>query len=265
MKLWTAVRFIALAMTAGVFVTASACGTVGGIIGGSGTTVSKQFDLQGFTRIDASSAFDVTIERADTYGVSVSYDDNLAQYLKVELHGQTLRIGLQEGNVYSDTHLKASVTLPALDAISMSGASSARAGGFQSGRTLALDLSGASSVSLNDLKAGALKVDLSGAAHVTGSIVATEAAFGLSGASKVTLSGSAPTVSIDASGGATADLLDFAADRVKASLSGGADAKVKVTASLDASLSGGSDLQYVGDPTLGDVQTSGGSQVHRGG
>jgi Putative auto-transporter adhesin, head GIN domain len=89
--------------------------------------------------------------------------------------------------------------------------------------------------------------------------------FGLSGGSTITLSGSAPAVSTDVSGGSGIDLRDFAAGRLKASMSGGARAKVEVSGSPDASLSGGSDLEYFGSPALGDVSTSGGSHVRRGG
>jgi len=45
------------------------------------------------------------------------------------------------------------------------------------------------------------------------------------------------------------------------SLSGGSRATINLDGRLDADLSGGSNLLYIGDPTMGDINTSGGSTV----
>jgi hypothetical protein len=49
------------------------------------------------------------------------------------------------------------------------------------------------------------------------------------------------------------------------SVSGGSRAEVTVTGKLDAEASGGSRIEYAGDPQLGTIDTSGGSAVEPAG
>ena len=137
--------------------------------------------------------------------------------------------------------------------------------GFDPDGPLELALSGASPLDLGTLRAGDTRVNLSGAAKVAGTVAMTAGDFQLSGASRANLSGWVASVSIDASGGRSLDLGSSKAEKLKAQMSGGSDATVRVTGVLDAELSGGSHLEYYGGPTMGDIQTSGGAEVRRAG
>jgi hypothetical protein len=85
----------------------------------------------------------------------------------------------------------------------------------------------------------------------------------MSGGSHATLSGSAQDLKLDASGGGQIDLGDFSVVDADIELSGGARAMVNPSGKLDVDASGGSHVYYVGNPTLGDIDTSGGSSVER--
>jgi len=62
---------------------------------GSGTPVTKTYDYTGFTKVTVESGFVATVEWGDDFAVSVTVDDNLVkEHLKVELDGDTLRVGL---------------------------------------------------------------------------------------------------------------------------------------------------------------------------
>ena len=96
-----------------------------------------------------------------------------------------------------------------------------------------------------------------------GDIEAGDARFDVSGASQVTLSGSAGDVTIGASGASQLDLSAFSVDDADVEASGASKVTVNASGKLDADASGASHVYYLGSPTLGRVETSGASSVNR--
>ncbi len=68
-------------------------------------------------------------------------------------------------------------------------------------------------------------------------------------------------LTVNANGGSRATLSAIAVQKASVTLGGGSHATINVTGSLDYDLSGGSQLQYTGKPTLGSTKTSGGANV----
>ena len=77
------------------------------------------------------------------------------------------------------------------------------------------------------------------------------------------LVGEADDLAIDASSGSVLNLSNFAVRNVDVELSGGSTSTISLEGRLDADLSGGSKLQYIGDPTLGTIETTGGSEIKK--
>jgi len=102
---------------------------------------------------------------------------------------------------------------------------------------------------------------VSGASRVSGDIVAGNVDFDISGASSVELDGSANDIIADVSGASSLKLDDFTATNANVDLSGASSGTVNLTGRLDADVSGASRLWYIGEPTLGDIDTSGASSV----
>jgi hypothetical protein len=193
---------------------------------GSGNLVTRREAFTGFDRLDLSHGFKVDVRQADSFSVVIRVDDNVERYLQVAQKGNTLQIGLRlTGPVtLREGTLQADVTMPELTGLQLSGGSHCTASGFES--TKALDL------------------DASGGSHAT-------------------LSGAAGDVTIDASGGSHADLSALVAANAKVEASGGSQVTVNVTGRLDADASGGSQVYYLGSPTLGNINESSGSSVGR--
>jgi hypothetical protein len=59
------------------------------------------------------------------------------------------------------------------------------------------------------------------------------------------------------------DLADFQIDDANVNLSGASHATVNLNGTLNVEASGASSLEYIGNPTLGNVNTSGGSSVNK--
>ena len=232
---------------------------------GSGNLVTEEMDFSDFTIVEVGSAFEVEITQSDSYSVSITADDNLFDYIEVFRTGDTLTIRLKSGYSYQwPLTLRAEITMPELYELELSGATRGTVEGFSSSHKFVLGLSGASSLTMVDISAGDIEIDLSGASSVTGGITASgDAHFTLSGGSTVGLEGVANDLLIGASGASNLEISDFPVHNANVNLSGASRATVNLDGRLDADLSGGSHLIYIGEPTLGDINTSGGSTVSK--
>ena len=268
---WTAARALLLAALAlAAALAAPACdmpGTGGlGQVVGSGTPVTKHYDLTGVTKVAVDSGFTVDVDHGAQGEASVTVDDNLVkEHLKVEVDGDTVRIGLADLWQYRDVTLRARVVLPRLTGLEVSGSSTITVTKFASGDPLQLAASGSSAVSLLLDRAGPVSLDVSGASRVEGSASMDELGGEVSGGSAVGLTGSAGTLRLDVSGGSRLDLKGLEVQTADLTLSGGSRGEVTVTGTLDAEASGGSRLEYSGSPQLGTIDVSGGSAVEPAG
>jgi hypothetical protein len=236
------VRVLALAL---VVVLLVGCVPVGftTTLTGSGHTVTKEFDLAGFTKVSAGSAFEVEISQGDGYSVVITVDDNLVDQLDVTKSGDTLRVQMKPSLSLRNTTMRAKVMLPVLTGLDLSGASRTTVTGFSSGKPLAVQVSGASTLR-GDIKCG-------------------DARFDVSGASKAELQGGADGLAVKASGASTATLDAFPSKNTTVDASGASHVSVNVSGTLTAQASGASSVTYAGEPTKVNMNTSGASSVHQ--
>jgi serine/threonine-protein kinase len=181
---------------------------VGGpAIVGSGQTASKVWEIADFDAVTVGSAFHAEITRGDAFKVTTSSDSNLLEHLSVVKEGRTLRIGLVRGsNVHPKEPLRAEVVLPALVGLDAGGASRVTLKGFRSDRGFRLRLHGAS--------------------KVEGSIHVGDADFEVSGASHLTLTGSARGSRLSASDASHLNLDEFPLTQCEVRLSGASRARL---------------------------------------
>jgi hypothetical protein len=230
------ILFIALAMLFG-------CAQIP--ITGSGNLVTQEEPIIGFDKVDISHSFEVDISQGESFSVIIRIDDNLVEHLQVVKEGSSLKIGLDPNRNYtaSKATMTAEVTMPELTGLDLSGASHATISGFKS---------------TNDFS-----VDLSGASSLVGDIEAAKTSFDLSGGSDANLSGSGQKTTIDAAGSSQIDLSNFLVADVMVNASGGSTATVNTSGRLNADASGASQVYYLGDPILGEIDSSGSSSVER--
>jgi len=125
-------------------------------------------------------------------------------------------------------------------------------------------LSGASSLD-PDVSAGYVEINLEGASHLKGTVTASEnAKLIISEASNVELTGEARNLHVEiCSGASVLELSNFSVNNADVNLSGVSSATIKLNGRLDANISGASQLYYIGEPTMGDINTSGGSTISK--
>jgi len=214
-----------------------------GVLIGSGNLETEAYAFTNFTEVEISSAFDFEINQSSSYNISVTADDNVMEYVQVSQVGQTLKIGLRTVTWFGPVTLRASVTMPELRGLTVSGASRGDIYDFSSTEDLDITVSGAS--------------------RVNGDITAGNVEFDISGASTIQLEGSANDMVASVSGASRLNLGSFTVNNANVNFSGASSGTVNLDGRLDADLSGASRLWYIGEPTMGTIDTSGASTISK--
>lgn len=259
-----------------ISLTVTACGI--GYIVGSGPVVDQTYDFTSFKNIEISNAFNFEITHSEGYGLTISAHQNLFSHLDIKMEGSTLIVRMKPGS-YTNSEIKAAVSLPELSSLSVSGASRGSARGFTSGNTLNITLSGSSQLDL-DVEAGKTIVDISGASRLTGALVtgnvnlkisgssklsgsltAQDVGFSISGASQCEISGSAGSGDIGISGASRLTAPSFKMQDCAVNVSGASNARIFATGTLDIEASGASTVKYSGGARIKGLDVTGASHV----
>ncbi len=232
----------------------------------TGETETRQFNFTEFTRVDIGSAFSYEIKQSDTYSISITANDNLFDDIKVTKEGQTLKIERKVPwtlfNIGSHRP-KAIITMPQLHSLNSSGATNGAVSRFSSTDDLDIIVSGASSVELVKIAVGGIYFDISGASDVAGALEAEGIDLDISGASSIQLEGAASDIDIEASSASHLKLSGLTVNDANITLSGASDCIVNLNGRLDIELSGASELEYIGEPTLGEMDITGASTLKK--
>lgn len=257
---------------------------------------TQEYRLSGFSSLDVSSIYHVELTRASRFSVKVEAPDFILPYLSVRVSGSELELSMLElprdirRRLENGRHqIRAEVSMPELTALRMSGASKLDASGsFSTRKRLDIRLSGATTVSGLEVRAGDANIECSGAAKMslTGSydrmilsasgsananltVDAKEANLTLSGAAKVAdngtivrlilhasgaanfkLEGALTAAELGGSGSARINTSDAVARTARVSLSGASSAIIAVREELSVELTGASSLRYRGGDRL---------------
>ncbi|UCB46632.1 MAG: DUF2807 domain-containing protein [Spirochaetota bacterium] len=251
------VLLIILGMIANVLsVTGKAYPEKQSIITGSENIETRQFYYTDFSRLRIHSGIDTDITRAESHAVSITANDNIFEYIEVVKNGDTLHLGMNKACSYSCTTVKATISLPELNELSVTGGSEGYLRGFSSSKPVKYEITGGSTLHLDNITTGDAEFKMSGRSKLSGSITMDDGKFHLSGASSVELKGSSVNLSLKASGASNFSFADFNVGNVLVDIGGGSTATVKAEGRLDVDLNGSSKLFYTGNPTLGNIDIS---------
>ena len=211
---------------------------------GSGRSKEERRALSGFTRLAISGALRVDVRGGKPFDTRLTGDDNLLAFIKTEVKGETLHIHPQENtNLSPQAELNVVVSLPHINGLEISGASSVGAMDFSTSAG-DIDVSGASQLTLKGIRTHNLKLDASGA-------------------SIVQLVGEVARFDVEVSGASRLDAKHLKAAEITVEASGAANADVSAHAGVTGEASGASDLSVWGNPARLAVEASGAASVTR--
>ncbi|OAV43243.1 hypothetical protein A3850_001460 [Lewinella sp. 4G2] len=132
---------------------------------GSGTLITETRDVPAFTGISVSGSTEVTVINGTPFTVQITADDNVMDMVETEVNNGELDISVDANNVRNVT-LLATITMPSLNSINGSGATTYDIGAFsQTNSDLSVDLSGAAKATITGAVFDDLNVNLSGASE----------------------------------------------------------------------------------------------------
>ena len=238
--------------------------------------------VSGFTGIDASCVFDITVTKGSTESLTIEADEELLPYVRSEVKNGVLCLCVENDackNARNIRTLKASVVVKNLDRVSLSGACKLTANDLFTPDSFTGKCSGASNMTVN-VNTGRLKIETSGAGKIQLKADVTEnAQLSFSGSANAQMELKAGNVKIESSGSSSFDLAgstkdfnvktsgaskikaeDFTAKNAKINSSGSSNVTIAVTDALNVSSSGSSSVSYKGTPTV-KISSSGSSKI----
>ena len=184
---------------------------------GSGNVIEQERSHTGFNAIQTGHGVDVFISQGSSEKVIVKADDNLVDYIKTSMEGNTLVI-TAKGNIRRTKAFDVYVTVKNLERVKATSGSDVESQTTLSMDKLELEMHSGSDVEM-DLEVGELHCDLSGG-------------------SDADLSGTAKSATITASGGSDINAKGLKIGDCKLDVSGGSDANIYVTGDLEMEATG---------------------------
>lgn len=231
---------------------------------GSGTAVSQERAVGPFARVLVGDALQVKLTERAPESISVTADDNLQELIITEVKDDVLTLTVKE-----HTHLLPSAPIvievprAQVNWVNASGAAKVESAAGLLCTGLAIDASGAASVTLDSLDGDEVWVRASGASQVNvRSLKSGKTHLKLSGASRVDFTtGSFGALDADASGASVLSAKPVVAGDAALDVSGASTVRLSVTGALTGQASGASRVEVSGTPSSRALETSGGSSV----
>lgn len=221
---------------------------------GSGDIIVENRKVSGFDKILITGVGRIILTQGNSESLSVETDDNLMEYIKTEVNGDTLEIGFKDNVVFSSGSGRTAIdptdgfifriSVIDLQKISISGAADIEMEKIKTDN-FDISLSGAGQVSIDDLDSGTLNVLVSGAGDVN-------------------LAGRVKNQVVRLSGVGRYQAFNLESQETSVTISGAGGAEVWVMDELDVTISGAGDVKYYGNPSvnpeisgLGRIQSMG--------
>lgn len=187
---------------------------------GTGAVVTETRDVSGFTQVKLAGFGSLNITQTGTESLTISADEDVLPHLTAEVVDGVLELGSKQRlSLKPLRRIVYTVTVKSLEGI---------------------QLSGAGSVHVTDLKTPAL--------HVT-----------ISGAGDMTLIGSAQQQTVRISGAGNYNAREFQTDATEVAITGAGNARVSASQTLTATVSGAGAVTYYGAPQVSQRITGIGS------
>jgi len=205
------------------------------VIKGSGNKTTTTPDVSTFNAVDIAIPVKAVITVKDgPVGVQLSGYENILKHIKASVENNKLVIRYDFDDTWTvhGDDITATINMPSLTALKLTGAPDANVHGNLTGGDFRLTISGASDIEIDSINTDNFTADVSGAADIkiNGGNV-KRATYSISGAGDI-------------------KAFRLQAQETSASISGAGDGQVTALQKLTASISGAGEIKYKGHPTI---------------
>jgi hypothetical protein len=245
---------------------------------------AKEYDIKGFDRVRLVGPFDFDIVPDQHFHINIS-QSRFQKVLGVR-EGDTLNIRLALRysilGLMAGRRSQVQISLPELREVQVAGSSRGNIGNFNTTHDFNLSLAGASQVNLGNITAGdvtnnivgssqlnikrlvgnKMEINIVGASRLEGELqLKSDLQLKITGASKLEASGRAANLYLNMAGASQASLANLSVQNARVRLVRGSRAVVNPAGQLDADLVGASSLNWLGNPTMGNIHSVGTSTM----
>lgn len=217
-------------------------------------TVKKSYEIDDFTGIKATNAFEVIVERADEFKVEIEISEEFLPFLLVKNRGGVLelnftRLPFRLKQMNRNKIVRAVIALPELTYIDLSGASKLSSNDqfTNTMNRFSVSLKGGSEITNLNVKAPEMDIKLAGASKALMSLRCSDISAELGGASRLEMSGESTDVNLKVAGASRVRASELDAEDVEVKAAGASNVEVRVSRVLTVELSGASKCKYYGD------------------
>ena len=194
---------------------------------GNGVIVTENFSTDDFSDLNIEGSFNVILEPGSRPSVTITGDENLLEWIKVDSHGQVLNIET-ERRLNGSVDIEILVIYTELEEINSSGASNI--------------------IAEEQIKTKDLRLEISGAGKIDMALDVERLDLVLSGAALIYLSGQATVLDANMSGAGSLEAFSLQTKNCEVNISGVGSAEVNVSENLEARVSGVGGVEYLGNP-----------------
>jgi Putative auto-transporter adhesin, head GIN domain len=213
------------------------------IIKGSGSIVSQDRSVAGFTKVKITGSADVEIIQGAAFKVVASDYSNLINELETSLTGDELRVGYKSTTAVLNSKAKVMITMPTLNNLYIDGSGDFLVKGvFNQTGSFAAKINGAGDINLTSVSADEYDLRISGSGNIAvGNSICKTA--------KVNINGSG-------------DIYAFGlqCDNATVDVNGSGDSEITVAQQLTAFIKGSGDIYYKGNAQV-NATVSGSGRV----
>lgn len=217
-------------------------------------TVKKVYEIDDFTGIKATSAFQLTVEKSEDFSVEIEITEEFLPYLLVKNRGGVLELSFARlpFNLRQKDRRKvaqAVIKMPVLTQVVLSGASSLSSNDqfANAMNKFLIDLKGASTIHNLNVNTPDVVIRMTGASRARLGLRVSDVNAELNGASRLEVTGEASDVKIKVNGASRFAADSFDVEEATVVASGASNVDIRPSRSLVVELSGASKCRYYGD------------------
>ncbi|PKA84295.1 putative autotransporter adhesin-like protein [Ulvibacter sp. MAR_2010_11] len=210
---------------------------------GNGNVTTKTVNTSDYTEIKAVGSMDVHLHKGTEGTITVTTDENLQEYIIVEVQDGNTLVIKTKNNTSLTTKNGIHVTVPFQD---IKGVSLVGSGDIDSKNTIQSD---------------AFEVSVTGSGDLVLDIDANELDAKVTGSGDMKLSGKAQTLELKLSGSGNFMGGSMISQNVQVYVSGSGDAEVMAKSNIKARVNGSGDIRYSGSPEKSDTKVMGSGSI----
>lgn len=233
------------------------------MIKGSGKLDTKVVQTKDYDAVQLNGSIDVELVVGQEGKIEIKGDDNLLEYVVVEVRGDKLVIQTKDNfNYMSKRGLRVRVPVKSISDVSLNGSGDIVSTDRIVAKDISINLQGSGDIEM-DIEAPIIRVSLQGSGDIELNAQAAVIDAKLRGSGDIDIEGMTDKLGVSVNGSGDFNGFGLTANDTDVSVQGSGDAAVIAKETIKAYASGSGDVVYKGNPSSSDINTSGSGDVRK--